>query len=61
MFALGSGTWGRWRGLVGEFPRVLGGLQTVAGNVQLDDDTVMHQAVDGRSGGHRVLEDLLPA
>jgi TROVE domain len=26
----------------------------------VDDDTVMHQPVDGRSGGHRVLEDLFP-
>lgn len=40
--------------------RVLRGLQAVAAKVQFDDHTVVHQAVDGRRGGHGILEDLLP-
>lgn len=32
----------------------------VAGDVQLNDDAVMHQAVDGRGRGHRVFKDGFP-
>ena len=39
---------------------LLGGFDPVAGDVELEDDAVMDQAVDGRGGGHRVFEDLFP-
>ena len=38
----------------------LGLFQTVAGNVGFQNDAVMHEAVDGRGRGHRVLEGLIP-
>ncbi len=28
--------------------------------IQLQDDAVMHEAVDGRGGRHRIFEDPLP-
>src|SRR5262249_46641858 len=37
-----------------------GGLGPVTGNIQLHDDTVMDQAVDGCRRRHRILEDLFP-
>ena len=43
-------------GLGGSF----GFLQAIARQVQLQDHTVMDQAVDGRGGGHRILEDAFP-
>lgn len=41
--------------------RLLRLLRTVAGDVQLHDHAVMHQAVDHRRRRHGVLEDCLPA
>src|ERR1700739_1897972 len=32
----------------------------IAGRIELQDDGVMHQAVDGGSSGHRLLEDAFP-
>jgi hypothetical protein len=34
--------------------------QTITGNIQLNNDAVMHQAVNGRRGGHRVFKNNLP-
>ena len=39
---------------------LLGRLQAVAGDVQLQDHAVMHQAIDRRRCRHGVLEDRLP-
>src|SRR5271155_6078584 len=36
------------------------GAGTIAGSVELQDGGVVDQAVDGRRGGHRLLEDALP-
>ena len=33
---------------------------SVAGHVEFQDDRVMHDAVDGRRGGHGIGEDVLP-
>ena len=35
-------------------------FDTEAGDVELDDDTVVYQSVDGSDSGHCVLEDLIP-
>ena len=35
-------------------------FEPIAGEVELEDHAVMDEAVDGRCGGHLVLEDLLP-
>ena len=50
---------------VGLFGFRLGGLlarlfHPLAGPVELQNDRVMHQSVDGCHGGHRILEDLIP-
>lgn len=37
-----------------------GMLQPVAGDVQFDDNAVMHQAIDRGRCGHRILKDALP-
>jgi len=34
--------------------------QTITGNIQLNNDAVMHQAVNGRRSGHRVFKNNLP-
>lgn len=35
-------------------------FKAIAGDIQLQDDAMMHEAIDGSRGGHRVLEYLLP-
>lgn len=35
-------------------------LHPVAGDIQLQDDAVVNEAVDGRRRDHRVLEDHVP-
>ena len=39
---------------------LLGGGRTVAGQVKLQNDGVMHYPVDGRGGSHGVSENALP-
>ena len=39
---------------------LLGSIGAVAGDVELQDDGVMHHPVDGSRGGHGVGEDPLP-
>ena len=38
----------------------LRGLHAITGQIQFQDHTVMNQSIDGRGGGHGILEDLLP-
>ena len=38
----------------------LGFSSPVAGHIELEDHGVMYHPVDGRGGGHGVLEDLVP-
>ncbi len=40
--------------------RFLSLLNTIARDVQLEDDAVVHQAVNGRSRRHRVFENAFP-
>jgi hypothetical protein len=40
------------------FPRC---FRTIAGHVELHDHAVMHQPINRRRRGHRILEDRLPA
>ncbi len=40
--------------------RFIGLLDAVARNVRLENDAVVHQAVDGRGGRHRIFEDAFP-
>jgi len=35
-------------------------LYPIAGQVEFQDNAVVYQAVDGRYGGHRILEDHFP-
>ncbi len=39
---------------------LLCGVGSVAGDVKLEDDGVVHHPVDGRGGGHGVGKDALP-
>ena len=39
---------------------LLGSVGAIAGDVEFQDDGVMHHPVDGRRGGHGVGEDALP-
>ena len=51
--------WGRGVAL-GEGGTLLSGFRSDAGSGELEHDGVMHDAIDGRRGGHRILEDLVP-
>ena len=39
---------------------LLGLFRSIAGDVEFQDHTVMHEPVDGRRGRHRILEDVFP-
>ena len=42
------------------FRALRGRLEPLAFTSKLQDDGMMHQAVDGGHGGHRIFEDLIP-
>jgi len=42
------------------FRALRGRLEPLAFTGKLKDDCMMHQAVDGGHGGHRIFEDLIP-
>src|SRR6185437_176016 len=51
----------RCRGVaLGEGCASLSGFRTDAGTQELQYDRVMHDPINGRRGGHRVFEDLVP-
>ncbi len=57
----GSSSLGRYPILGRFFPSPLvGGLGPVAGDVEFQDDRVVHDAVDRRRRGHGILEDPVP-
>lgn len=39
---------------------LLGLFRPDTGAVELEDHGVVHDAIDGRCGGHRIFEDLVP-
>jgi len=48
------------RGSEGLWFRIFGGDHSLALAGKLEDNTVMNQSVDGRHGGHGVVEDFVP-
>ena len=52
--------WNRTGGADSWLARCLGFLRPDAFAVELQNDGVMDEAVNGRHGGHRVLKDLIP-